>query len=98
MNNKREEIKELIKSGYDLELISLELDISREEINDCIEEIREEVGKLVASGYDLDLICFELDIPIKLINQYKLQTEPAKPTNLIYESKNKSNRKYSITI
>lgn len=78
MYNKSEEIKNLIKSGYDLELISLELDISREEIDKCIEEIREEVGKLVASGYDLDLISFELDIPMKLMSQYKMQIEPTK--------------------
>lgn len=79
MNDKREELKKLIKKGYDLELISLELDIPREEIEKIIKEIKDEVKELVESGYDLDLISFELEIPMELISEYKARTELTKP-------------------
>ena len=52
MNDKREELKQLIKKGYDLELISLELDIPREEIEEIIKDIKDEVKQLIESGYD----------------------------------------------
>lgn len=78
MNDKREELKRLIKKGYDLELISLELDIPREEIEKIIKEIKDEVKQLIESGYDLDLISFELEIPMELISECKTQKEPAK--------------------
>lgn len=78
MNDKREELKKLIKKGYDLELISLELDIPREEIEKIIKEIKDEVKQLIESGYDLDLISFELEIPMELISECKTQKEPAK--------------------
>lgn len=78
MNDKREELKKLIKKGYDLELISLELDIPREEIEKIIKEIKDEVKQLIESGYDLDLISFELEIPMELISECKTQKEPAR--------------------
>lgn len=78
MNDKREELKKLIKNGYNLELISLELDIPIEEIEKIIKEIKAEVKQLIESGYDLDLISFELEIPMELIGEFKPQTEPAK--------------------
>lgn len=80
MNDKREELKKLIKNGYDLELISLELDIPIEEIEKIIKEIKAEVKQLIESGYDLDLISFELEIPMELISEFKTQTEPVKRT------------------
>lgn len=78
MNDKREELKQLIKKGYDLELISLELDIPREEIEEIIKDIKDEVKQLIESGYDLDLISFELEIPMELISECKTQKEPIK--------------------
>ena len=40
-NSEKEEIKKLIKHGFDLELISFELDIPIEEVKQCELELRE---------------------------------------------------------
>lgn len=40
--NRLEKIKELIKRGFDLELLSFELDIPIEDIKDCKEQIEKE--------------------------------------------------------
>lgn len=94
-----EEIKKLIQSGFDIELIAFELGIPVEQVRNCNTNYQnEEIKNLIESGFDLELISFELNIPIEQVKKCKQEMEESKSNEDIkttYNSTSKTNQQNS---
>ena len=82
-NNDINQIKKLIKDGFDLELISLEFEISMDELKKYKRELNKtenetnigldenEIKNLIKEGFDPKLISLEFGIQLEKVKQYQ---------------------------